>query len=246
MTLRHVISNGWMYANSPAEFFATVPFGDILSGTLLPFLVAGIAVTYPQDVHALSYCIFTLLLLITWPSEEGLRYVFPLLPFFVYFSYRGMQAAACVLDQPYRRAVEGVVRAVWLVVVSTLTIASLHFARTNLEHHRALDDGPFEQQSAELFEWIRLTTAPDSVVIFFKPRAMRLLTDRSALLVDNCRQLAKGDYVAIRKDGGATDQVRPDDVARCSRSVDATKALENAKYIVYHILPDPLLSPSSR
>jgi hypothetical protein len=155
-----------------------------------------------------------------------------------------MQAAASVLYQRYRRAGERAVRTVWLAVVAAFAIGSLQSARINLDRHRVVNDGPFERQSAELFDWIRSTTAPDSVVIFFKPRAMRLLTGRSALLVDNCSQLAKGDYVVIRKKGGATDQVRPEDVTRCNRSVEETNAFENVEYVAHRVLPNRSLSPS--
>ena len=243
MTRRDVINNVWTYLILPGEFFGSVPFGNILPGALLPFLAAGIAVSYRQDFAALIYCGLTLLLLITWPSQDGLRYLFPLLPFLVYFTYRGMQAAASVLYQRYRRAGERAVRTVWLAVVAAFAIGSLQSARINLDRHRVVNDGPFERQSAELFDWIRSTTAPDSVVIFFKPRAMRLLTGRSALLVDNCSQLAKGDYVVIRKKGGDIGQVRPDDVARCNRWVDAARAFENEEYVAYHMLPGPRGNP---
>jgi hypothetical protein len=239
MTRRDVINNAWTYLILPGEFFASVPFGSILPGALFPLLAAGIAVSYRQDFPALIYCGLTLLLLITWPSQDGLRYLFPLLPFFIYFTYRGTQAAAGVLCQRHHCASERAVRAAWLVVVAAFAIGSLQSARINLDRHRTVNDGPFERRSAELFDWIRSTTAPDSVVIFFKPRAMRLLTDRAALLVDDCSQLGKGDYVVIRKNGGDAGQVRPDDVTRCSRSVNLTRAFENAEYVAYRILPSP-------
>jgi hypothetical protein len=245
MTLHDVIDNAWMYLTLPGEFFASVPFNHILSAALLPFLAAGVAVSYRQDVHALIYCGLTLLLLITWPFQEGLRYAFPLLPFFIYFTYRGMQAAALAVAERYRRAGEGTVRAMWLLVVALFTLGSLRSARINFDRQRALNDGPFVRSSAELFDWIRSTTAPDSVVIFFKPRAMRLLTDRSALLIDDCRQLGRGNYVVIRKKSGANDQVPPDEVERCNRSVDARKTFENADFTAYHILPNPSLSALS-
>jgi hypothetical protein len=239
MTRRDVINNVWTYLILPGEFFRSVPLGNILAGALFPFLAAGIAVSYRQDFPVLIYCGLTLLLLITWPSQDGLRYMFPVLPFFIYFTYRGTQAAARVLCQRYHRAGERAVRTAWLVVVAAFAIGSIRSARINLDRHRVVNDGPFGRPSAELFDWIRSATAPDSVVIFFKPRAMRLLTDRAALLVENCGQLAKGDYVVIRKQGGGAGQVRPDDVARCNRSVDATKAFENADYVAYRVLPSP-------
>ena len=36
---------------------------------------------------------------------------------------------------------------------------------------------------------------------------MRLMTDRDALLIDNCDQLGKGNYAVIRKKSGTMDQI---------------------------------------
>jgi hypothetical protein len=239
MTRRDVIDNVRTYLVLPGEFFGSVPFGNILAWALFPFLAAGIAASHRQDLPALIYCGLTLALLITWPSQDGLRYMFPLLPFCVYFTYRGMQTAACRLGQRHRRAGERAVRTVWLVVVALFTVGSLQSVRINLDRHRVVNDGPFERPAMELFDWIRSTTAPDSVILFFKPRAMRLLTGRAALLVDNCSQFGRGDYAVIRKNGGDNGQVRPDAVARCNRSVDVTRAFENGEYVAYRILPSP-------
>jgi hypothetical protein len=44
--------------------------------------------------------------------------------------------------------------------------------------------GAFAPSSTEMFEAIKTRTAPESVVVFLKPRAMRLMTGRDALLID--------------------------------------------------------------
>ena len=241
LTFEGLSENLSAYFVQPVDFFDGVsyPFNDILYGTFLPFLIGGAVLHHKTDFHALIYVGLTLLLYMVWPYQQGLRYLFPLLPFLICFSYRGMQASAFALTDQYRRAGELLTRALWMTILAAFVVTSFRLARANLVNRRAADDGPFESASTELFDVIKTRTAPDSVVIFFKPRAMRLMTDRDALLIDKCDQLGKGNYVVIRKKGGAVDQVPPSDVTTCNRSLDVTRIFDNQQYILYRILPKP-------
>ena len=227
------------YAVVPIEFFDSVPFplSIILCGALLPCLIGGAVLHCKDDFHALIYVGLTLLLYITWPLRDGLRYLFPLIPFLIYFAYRGMQAGALALTERYRRAGQLLTRAVWVAVVAIFALTSFRLARANLLNQRATDDGPFEPSSMEMFDVIKTRTAPDSVVLFLKPRAMRLMAGRDALLIDQCDQLGKGHYAVIQKKSGAVDQVRPEDITTCNKALDVTPIFENQQYVVYRILP---------
>ena len=165
----------------------------------LTLVIAGAALHYDEDFHSLTYVGLTLLLLILWPERQGLRYMYPLLPFLIYFGYRGMQTTALALAERYRRGGERLTRAVWVVVVALFIAASFDIARANVAHQRVPEDGPFDPVSTELFEWIRTRTPAESVVAFYKPRAMSVMTGRHAVLIDRCDQLGNADYVVIRR-----------------------------------------------
>ena len=227
------------YFALPIEFFDSIPFPDILYYALLPFLIAGIVLNLKEDFHALIYAGLTLLLLIVWPEQQGLRYMFPLLPFGVYFAYRGMRAAVLALADPYRRIGEPLTRALWMAMVAVFVVTSFGLARANLAGDRTPEEGPFDASSAELFAWIRTHTAPESVVIFNKPRAMQLMTGRDALLIDNCEQLGRGTHVVIRRIGDQANQVRPGEVTTCNPSLDTTPVFENPTYTMYRIARRP-------
>ena len=124
-----------------------------------------------------------------------------------------------------------------MAIVLIFATTSVGLARTNLLHHRVLDDGPFRPVSLDLFDFIRTNTAADSIVAFYKPRAMRLLTDRDALLINDCDELGKGHYAVIDKKVNTPDQVSPDRVATCNASLSLTPVFDNQEYVVYRIGP---------
>ena len=74
-------------------------------------------------------------------------------------------------DRTSTAAAAGYSRArVWVAVLATFLLTSFRLARANLRNQRATDDGPFEPGSAAMLDVIRTQTAPDSVVLFWKPR----------------------------------------------------------------------------
>ena len=244
-----LVDNVSVYAALPVEFFNGVsyPFDNILYGVVLPFMIAGAVRYHRTDVHALIYVGLTLVLYIVFPFQQGLRYVFPVLPFLIYCSYRGMLASAFALTDRYRRAGERLTRGLWMTVLAVFVMTSFDATRANLANQRAADDGPFESSSTQLFDFIRSRTAPADVIIFFKPRAMRLMTDRDALLIDRCDRLDRGDYVAIRKQDGTPDQVPAKDIAACGPPLDPAPVFANQQFVVYRILhaPVPMGPPPS-
>jgi hypothetical protein len=240
VSFERLADNASTYFALPVGFFDGVPypFDNILYGTVLPFMIGGAVLHHKTDFHVLIYAGLTLLLYIVWPAQPGLRYLLPLLPFLIYFSYRGMQASAFALTDQYRRGGTLMTRALWMTILGVFLMTSFKVARANLVNQRAADDGPFEATSTKLFDFLKSGTAPDSVVIFFKPRAMLLMTGRDALLINKCDQLGKGNYVAIRKQVRTPDQVPAGDITTCNQSVDPVPVFENQRFVVYRIL-DP-------
>ena len=79
------------YIDTPAELFGRVPHGIVLYGASLPLAVAGVIARYKSDHHVIAYVALTLLLYLLWPTPAGLRYLFPVLPFYVSFVLSTME-----------------------------------------------------------------------------------------------------------------------------------------------------------
>ena len=123
-----------------------------------------------------------------------------------------------------------------------MALALLFFIRSaqtslqNLENGRAIH-GPFDETSIELFEYIKSNLPEDSLFIFFRPRVMRLMTDRDAILVLSCENLSKGDYVVINKKWEDMGQIAPEEIKSCPIALN--DIYKNRRFVIYEVGNSP-------
>ena len=143
-----------------------------------------------------------------------------------------MEALIRMLSERYRLIGKGINYAFWLVISLVFLFTSGTRAYTNLKDGRKIN-GPFDSFSSEMFNYIRTETSPESVIIFFKPRAMHLFTDHDSIMVLQCDHLTRGDFVALHKTWEYS-QILPGEIRNCNVSLKAT--FENRRFVVYRIL----------
>jgi hypothetical protein len=152
----------------------------------------GLLAVYRREVPVFAYTCLTLLLYVFWPTRD-VRFVFPLLPFLAYFTVAGMTASRFLSDGRHPKAGVMLGCACW-VLVAALFVRSLLFLPASAVLGRVDESGPFDPLSQEMFRFVSEHTEPRSVVVFFKPRVMRLLTDRDAIMIADPKELRRGDY----------------------------------------------------
>lgn len=236
LTPSTLLANLSAYIAMPSLFFADLPQSAILYGLMLPFFLGGAILNRKRDIHVIIYFLLSYALFVFWPEQQGIRFLFPLLPFFVYFSYRGMTATSFALTKKHQRLGAGLTRILWLAVITVFAFTSFGRALDNLEQGRGPYGNVFDPQSLELFEFVRANTPGDSVLAFYKPRALRLFTGRDTLMIETCNALSKADFVVLRKSRGAVDQIAPNEVTSCSPSLQVTEVFDNEKFVAYEIV----------
>ena len=229
------------------QFYFWLPadmFRDLLQGYSLIYLVLlmgfllQLSRSRPRDLPILLYGLGTLAFYILWPPTQGLRYIFPLLPLFILFSFEGMKLIAGFLKPRRRERALAFAFDLWAGLALVSLAACIQLAWTNMAANRYVygrSYGAFSPGSSAMFEYIREKTPPDSVIIFFKPRAMRLRTDRDTFSTTNCQDLTKGQYVAIVKSNSGWDQIPPQDVRHCNPAVRLTPVYEKDDFVVSRI-----------
>jgi hypothetical protein len=77
-----------------------------------------------------------------------------------------------------------------------------------MDNQRAgrIGEGPYDDSSRVMFDFVTAQVPRDAVVTFFKPRAMRLITGRQALATSDGDRLCATDYAIIRKQHGVVPQ----------------------------------------
>lgn len=222
------------YLQLPAWAFNEIPGGVVLYPLLLVFIIISVATRRSRDLPIYIYTLATLAVFILWPEKQGLRFIYPVLPFLFVFAFDGMNLTIERLKANWQLSARFAFTTFWIVLAVVSFGVSVSFAHANLANNRAIN-GPFDPVSAEMFTFVREKTPSHSVVIFFKPRTMRLFTDRDAFMTDRCEDLTQGDYLALSEKVGNNGQIPPEEVTSCNSSVKLEKVFNNKRFTIYKI-----------
>ena len=229
LTPRLMIHHLFYYLLLPSDFFCH----PLVYMATIPFAVVGMVKRCRADYHIVLYLALTLLLYIVWPPVQGLRFLFPIMPFYCSFLITGLESL--------RRGVSaGRFRSTLCLLPLCLLCAcfgaySTTRAYKNIRNNRATFSGPFTAGSREMFSFIRKATGTESTVIFFKPRAMRLMTDRKSILVNRIEDVSRGDYLCLYRRKDAYDQIAPAAVRHLLERRAARLIYQNSDFLIYRL-----------
>jgi hypothetical protein len=221
--------NNYFYAF--ASFFGPEPVWRFIYFGLVAFFVVGAATRFGPDQPLLIFFALYFISMLFWPEWQGIRFLFPLLPLFMYFVFQGMRFMIYRMPGNYQQLGQTVFYSFWLVTLAIFLFTSGARAYGNLKENRKIN-GPFDPYSSDVYNYIKAETASDSVLVFWKPRAMRLFTDRDTFMSTECNRLPQGDYVIISKKA-ENSQIPPDEIEQCNFKLN--NVFENQRFIIYEL-----------
>jgi len=172
MDPRVLLAHAVGYASRWAAFFSngySKAAAAALFAAVMVLALVGFARRVRQGGSAWEiFAVLYLGVILVWPSYEGERYLYPILPLWLFYAFTG---AMSTLRSRAGRIV-GAVLAVAIAVSYAGRWATLDF--------RPLDEGVTSPNAVAMLEHIRRNTGADDVIVFIKPRAMALLTGRPA------------------------------------------------------------------
>jgi hypothetical protein len=214
-------------------FLGSGTIWKILYCILLVFLLIGMWSRRAFDQLFILFFTLYIAALILWPSWQGIRFVLPLLPLFIYFTFQGMKFALGKLAAKYAATGQWVFYGFWSLIIVFFLFGSSAIAYDNLKNARAIN-GPFDPYSQEVYRYIQEKTPADSIVIFFKPRLMRLMTNRDSIMSVECDRMLKGDYLVLRRKAEEDEaQIQPEDLPACHLPLD--RVFKNRRFFIYKI-----------
>ena len=228
-----VRSNIVSYSRLFGEFFSGLPGSKIVFGIFTIFFAIGLFLRWKADLLFILYAGLYLLILWTWPEWQGYRFIFPMLPFFIYFAFQGARFIQKEIPNKYQNIASALVYTMCITISILFLFVSTSNAVGNLSTGRDIN-GPYDPFSREAYDFIKDKTPSDSIVVFFKPRAMRLMTDRDTLALTECDRMLEGDYLALSKKAGENLQIPPERIDECNLPLE--KVFENRRFLVYQIL----------
>jgi hypothetical protein len=113
---------------------------------------------------------------------------------------------------------------------------SVSHAIDNLVRNRTSFSGPFVETSRSMFSYIEKNIETKSTVVFFKPRAMRMMTGRRSLMINKVGGLSDGDYLSFyQSDKVYLDQILPDEVRCLAEKGIIQEVYRNRDFVVYRL-----------
>ena len=234
-SVRLIINQLKYYFVLPAEFFTGLPAAQIIYGASIPLAIIGMFKRRESDYHIIIYCVMTICLLIVWPRNEGLRFLFPLLPFYVSFALTGLEKCIHVDHGSWSVFGKMVALIPVIVIIVFFFKSSLMNAYKNIVNKRIVYSGPFQPTATEVFSFISSNTEPNSIIVFRKPRIMRLLTNRQSILIDQVDKLMRGDYLCISKNAGTSYQLGNKEVEILRENGRIHLVFQNKGFELYQI-----------
>ncbi len=234
-SLPRLWDNFLFYLWLPSWTFNGIPAGMIFYPLLAMFLLVSVRARGKRDLAIHAYSLATFGLFILWPERQGLRFIYPVLPFLFLFAFDGMKLAIERLPAGWQALASRAVTGFWGILFLLSLGTSAYLAWGNLAANREIN-GPFDEFSYDLYEFIRDETPADAVIVFVRPRAMRLFTDRDSFMTTRCEDLPKGDYVAIHEKIGDVGQIPPEQITACP-GLALEKVFNNRRFTVYRINP---------
>ncbi len=201
VTAHTILENIVYYFKLPLALYEGVPGRQVICLLTYPLCAIGMLARVRRDLPTLLYLAATLGIYLLWPdSMQGLRFLFPLLPFYLSFTLSGFQTLAERLVPGPRPLVRGLGFGLLLYVAGAMAATSAGRAGSNQCQGRPAPEGPYTKVSRALFDEVRRVTKPDDHVVFFKPRVMRFLTGRQSTTQRSWAHLPPGACIVLYRD----------------------------------------------
>lgn len=159
--------------------------------------VAGIIIKgIKENMHLTLLLAGTLIVDIMLPYEQGLRYLYNILPFLLMFAAYGLQAVwrwfckAAAAPKVFSTFVKAGM-AVLILFLPVLYTVSLGIENRN----RIKDDDVYSAEAVDMYRYIQANVPEDKVIAFGKPRALYLNTGRVCIRTGyNGHTISEADY----------------------------------------------------
>jgi hypothetical protein len=237
ISVGQIKTNVTYYMDRWQWFFSAIPFFPLVFGATLPFFLTGLIKTIGKYYPMALFGAFMMGLVIVWPATQGVRFLLPIFPFFLFFFFLGLEE--------FLRAQKGIDgKVIRAAAAACLLLAAFFFFRqsaervlANISNAREVSGGPFSGGSQEMFTYIRGNTAQESVILFFKPRVMRLVTGRPSIQINDLSDIPIGNYLCLYEEEDEGFQITDAEVQKLVDEGRIMLVFQNADFRLYEILP---------
>ena len=194
ISIKTILGNVFYYFNVFQDFFGSI-FGALGMVLAFPFLVYGIYVSIYRQFILLIFCTSVLIVNIIWPFTQGLRFVFVLIPFCIYWTFVGYT----MIKLPER------VRLICKVLFVSLLLINVyvnlkHEWIPNVKNGRNFDLQTYSESALQMYDFIKDKTKESDIFLFPLPQILYSTTNRLSFYPsDECIKEYKCGFEALQK-----------------------------------------------
>lgn len=171
------------------------PFGFVAFVLACIFMFIGLRERYKQDMFFILFVLGSLCMLILWPALQGIRFVFCMLPFMVFWCAFGVMRVMQRCSLSFK-----------IICISLMTLTLMFFAlkiahfaySLHIKHKEVILEKYYPAnnvQSQAIYTYIKEHTQSQDVIIFFKPRVLYLFTNRLSFATHTLDKLLEAQYL---------------------------------------------------
>ena len=224
VSITTVWDNLYYYAFKVITYFSTLPGIQIRPlGFIIPvFCVLGFVKNgFGRNLYLSVLVIGSFIVLVLLPYQQGLRYLYNVLPILLmYAAYGVLNAVKWTMKLIRNRKnlyIAGTVAAYSVAIIllfSSGTCQIIRDVRNISDRGTPTETDVYSEYAVEMYEYIQNHTSRDAVVAFAKPRVLYLNTERLSFRPGyNGHELADADYLLLCKlPAGVFSEVSPGEV----------------------------------
>ncbi len=236
-----VLKHLYYYTATVVMYFSTLfgvqirPVGYLITVfCLLGFIING----FGRNLYLSVLVIGSFVVLVLLPYEQGLRYLYNVLPvLLMYAAYGALTAWKWIVKLTgnrkknlYTAGKIAVYAMAFILLLSSCTYQIVRDARNISNRGAPAETDVYSVDALEIYDYIQKNTPQDAIVAFAKPRALYLNTNRLSFRPGlNGHELADADYFLFCKQPAKVfSEVTPDEVP-------ANILKENEWFVLYEI-----------
>lgn len=225
INLKDAATNILYYSLIIKDFFGPSYIGIILYVVSVPFAIIGFVKKWRSSSIVLIYIILTLSLYILWPFRQGLRFILPVFPFYIYFFIIGLRSLQDLNNNILFN--KKILSSCFVLVFVLVSVFRLY---ENLNNEHKLKVGPYTKQSQEMFNFINNNVLENETVVFRKPRVMRLFTKRDSVFFNHIDDFNIREWFVVDKKNLIIGVSERD---KLFEKFPVTAIFENNQFIIY-------------
>ncbi|MBQ9442397.1 MAG: hypothetical protein IJU55_05240 [Selenomonadaceae bacterium] len=124
--------------------------------------IIGAVKNFSENRFLIFYVAITLAIVVTFSAHAGIRYIFGIIPFVLYFAYLGIK------NFKFKKIL-AVILLTTSLIFSVISIAIFNFGEG--------DNRAYTKEALETYDFINENISDDKVIYFFKPRVLYFNTN---------------------------------------------------------------------